>query len=144
MFLTPAAQIGAAIMTLICLFAGLAGGRSQKFIALTGFAGWILSAAIQDRSYKNPQYATFVLDGVLMLVWIWAAVKWRQGWLAWVAALQVLTTATHIAMIIDDRIWPKASITAYMIWSYLTLIAIVWGGVEGLLERRRARAANGR
>lgn len=141
MFFTPSAQIGAIIMTLICLFAGLAGGRPQKFVALTAFAAWILSAAIQDRSYHNPQYATFVLDLVLMAVWIWAAVKWRQGWLSWVAAFQVLTTATHIAMIIDDRIWPRASITAYMIWSYLSLAAIVWGGVEGLLERRRARRA---
>lgn len=145
MFLTPAAQIGAVVMTLICLFMSLAGGRPQRFIALTGFAAWILSAALQDRSYKHPQYATFVLDGVLMLVWIWAAVKWKQGWLTWVAVFQVLTTATHMAMILDDRIWPKASITAYMIWSYLTLVAFAWGGVQGLLDRRRAaKAISGR
>jgi hypothetical protein len=39
---------------------------------------------------------------------------------------------------LDKRIWPIASITAYMIWSYLTLAALAWGGVQGLIERRRA------
>jgi len=142
MFLTPAAQIGAAIMTLICLFAAWAGGRPQKVIALTAFVAWMLSAAIQDRSFQNPQYVTLVLDLVLMVVWVWLALVWKRGWLYGVAAFQCLTMATHIAGIIDPRIWPLASITAYMIWSYMTLAAIAWGGVEGLIERRRAISAS--
>jgi len=137
MFLTPAAQIGAVIMTLVCLFVGWTGARPQREIAIIAFVAWVASAAIQDRSFQNPQYATLVLDAVLLAVFLWFALRWRRGWLNWVAALQSLTMATHIAAMLDQRIWPIASITAYMIWSYLTLVAIAWGGVEAWLTRRR-------
>jgi len=139
MFLTPASQIGAIVMALVCLFAGWAGGRPQRVVAAITFAAWVLSAAIQDRSYRHPQYATFVFDAALLVVFVWLALLWKRGWLNWVAAFQSLTMATHIAAMLDRRIWPIASITAYMIWSYLTLAAVGWGGVQGLLERRRAR-----
>lgn len=140
MFLTPAAQIGAVIMALTCLLAAW-GGRQQGFVAATAFAGWVISAAIQDRSFQHPQYATFVLDAVLMIVWVVLAVRWRRGWLTWMAAFQCLTMATHIAAMVDDRIWARASITAYMVWSYLSLAALAWGGIEGLIAKRRAARA---
>jgi hypothetical protein len=141
MFQSTASQIGAVIMTLVCLFTGWTGARPQRDIAIIAFVAWIASAAIQDRSFRNPQYATFVLDAVLLAIFLGYALRWRRGWLNWVAALQSLTMATHIAAMMDRRIWPMASITAYMVWSYLTLAVIAWGGVEALLARRRARAA---
>ncbi len=138
MFLTPAAQIGALIMTAVCLFAAWAGGRPQRLTAGVVFVAWILSAAIQDRSYQNPQYVTLVLDAFLTVVFVTMALKWRETWQIWVAAFQTLTTATHVAAILDPRIWAKASITAYTVWSYLLLAALLWGGVASLLARRRA------
>ncbi|MBI5939554.1 MAG: hypothetical protein HY859_03920 [Caulobacterales bacterium] len=138
MFLTPASQIGAVIMTLISVFAAWAGGRAQKVIALICFVAWIGSAAIQDRSYKHPQYATLVLDAVLMIVFVALALRWRQKWLTGVATFQVLTMTSHFAMIMDPRIWPKASITAYLVWSYMVLACLLWGGVAGLMDRRHA------
>lgn len=141
MFQTPAAQIGAVIMTLVCVFAWWSGGRPQRLIAGVAFVAWVASAAIQDRSFRNPQYATFVLDLVLLGIFIAFAMHWRRPWLNWVAAFQSLTMATHIAAMMDRRIWPLASITAYMVWSYLTLAAIAWGGVEAMLERRAARGS---
>lgn len=138
MFLTPASQIGAVIMTLICIFAASAGGRSQKTLAAIVFVAWVTSAAIQDRSYKLPQYWTLVLDVGLMIVFIALALRWRQKWLTGVATFQTLTMASHFAMIMDPRIWPKASITAYLVWSYMVLVCLLWGGVAGLMDRRRA------
>lgn len=138
MFLTPASQIGAVIMTLISAFAAWAGGRAQKVVALICFVAWIGSAAIQDRSYKHPQYATLVLDIALMIVFIILALRWRRPWLTGVAIFQTLTMASHFSMILDPRIWPKASITAYLVWSYMVLVCLLWGGVEGLIDRRRA------
>jgi hypothetical protein len=138
MFLTPASQIGAVIMTLISAFAAWAGGRAQKVIALICFLAWIGSAAIQDRSYKHPQYVTLALDFALMIVFVALALRWRQKWLTGVATFQTLTMTSHFAMILDPRIWPKASITAYLVWSYMVLVCLLWGGVEGLMDRRRA------
>lgn len=138
MFLTLAAQIGAVVMTLICVFAAWTGGRSQKTVAAIVFVAWILSAAIQDRSYKMPQYWTLVLDVGLMMAFVALALRWRQKWLTGLATFQVLTMTSHFAMILDPRIWPRASITAYMVWSYMVLACLLWGGVAGLMDRRAA------
>lgn len=143
MFLTPASQIGALIMTLICAFTAWAGGRSQKVVALIVFVAWIASAAVQDRSFKNPDYAQLVFDTGLMIAFVIMAIRGRQPWLGGVAAFQTLTMASHFAMILDHRIWPRAAITAYLIWSYMVLACVLWGGVAGLIERRRNRPASG-
>ena len=138
MFQTPASQIGLVIMAAVCLFVGWAGRRPQKVAAAVVFVGWIASAAAEDRTFRHPQFLTMALDVVLTVVFVSLALRWRPLWLTALAAFQVLTMATHFAMILDPRIWPRASITAYMIWSYLVLASLGWGGIVGLLERRRA------
>lgn len=139
MFHTLSSQIGLAIVTVVCLFSAWAGGRAQKIVAAICFAAWIASAAMQDLTFPHhPDYDTLVLDVGLMIVFVLMALKTRRAWLTGLAAFQTLTMASHFAMILDARIWPKAAITAYLIWSYLVLACLVWGGVTGLLDRRRA------
>jgi hypothetical protein len=138
MFQTPASQIGLVIMAAVCLFVGRAGRRPQKVAAAVVFVGWIASAAAEDRTFRHPQFLTMALDVILTVVFVSLALRWRPLWLTALAAFQVLTMATHFAMILDPRIWPRASITAYMIWSYLVLASLGWGGIVGLLERRQS------
>jgi len=138
MFLTPASQIGLAITTIVCLFAAWTGLRPQKVVAAIIIVGWILSAAVEDRSFLHPQFFTMAVDVGLTIIFIYLALAWRPLWLTALAAFQVLTMATHFAMILDPRIFPRASITAYLIWSYMVVACLAWGGVAGLLERRRA------
>jgi hypothetical protein len=137
MFQTLASQIGLALVSATCLFAAWAGGRPQKIVAAICFTAWIASAAMQDLSFTGPDYDTLVLDIVLMVVFVAMAIKSRRAWITGLAAFQTLTMASHFAMILDHRIWPKAAITAYLIWSYLVLACLFWGGVTGLLDRRR-------
>ncbi|MDO9223641.1 MAG: hypothetical protein Q7U20_08025 [Caulobacter sp.] len=141
MFLTPASQIGLALTAIICLFAAWAGQRPQKVVAAIIFAGWIVSAAGEDRSFLRPQFFTMGVDIVLTIVFVSLAVIWRSLWLSVLAAFQTLTMATHFAMILDPRIWPRASITAYLVWSYMVVASLAWGGVSGLLDRRRTAGA---
>lgn len=137
MFLTPASQIGALVMTVVCLFTALGGGRTQRIAAGVLFLAWIASAALENREHSGPQYATFALDGLVLVIFCGLAALSRRHWMIWVAAFQLLTTATHLAPLLDPRIYSLAYATAYMIWSYLLLAALAWGGVEGWLERRR-------
>jgi hypothetical protein len=137
MFLTPESQIGAAIMVAVCLFVAWTGGRPQRVTAALVAFAWIASAGLQDRRYINPQYGWFVIDLAAMVAFAGLALRWRQTWQIWVAAFQTLTMGTHVAVLIDLRIWPLAYITAYLVWSYALLAALAWGGVEGLRERGR-------
>lgn len=138
MFQTTDSQIGLVLTALICIFSAWAGGRSQKIVAAICFVAWIASAAMQDLTFKHPDYDTLVLDIGLMIVFVAMALKERRAWLSGIAAFQTLTMASGFAMILDPRIWPKAAITAYLIWSYLVLACLLWGGVTGLIDRRRA------
>ena len=70
MFSTPASQIGALVMAVICLFSAWAGGKPQKVVAAIVFVAWIGSAAVEDRSYLHPQYGTLIIDIVLMVVFV--------------------------------------------------------------------------
>ena len=136
MFLTWESQLGALIMAAVCGFATWAGGRPQRVTAAVIAAAWIGSAALEDRRYIHPQYAIFALDVITALVFSGLALRWRRGWLMAIAAFQLLTMATHIASILDTRIWPLAYMTAYLVWSYLLLAAMAWGGMTGLRDRR--------
>ena len=136
MFLTWESQLGALIMAVICGFAAWTGGRPQRVTAAVIAAAWIGSAALEDRRYIHPQYAIFVLDVVAAVVFSGLALIWRRSWLMAIAAFQLLTMATHIASMLDTRIWPLAYMTAYLVWSYLLLAAMAWGGVTGYRERQ--------
>jgi hypothetical protein len=95
------------------------------------------SAAGQNRvDFVDPQYAVFAIDLVAALVISGLALAYKRGWLMWVAAFQLLTTTTHIAVMVDLRINVWAYFTAYLVWSYLLLLALVFGGLEGWRARR--------
>jgi len=137
LFLTLSAKIGALLMAAACLYAAWPGARPQRWAALVVFIAWIGSAALQDRDDRiNPQYAIFVLDLLAAGIFTAMALRWKRTWLMAIAALQMLTTTTHIAVMIDLRIWDYAYLTAYLAWSYLLLAALVWGGVEAWRERK--------
>lgn len=141
MFVTLSAQIGAALMAAVCLFTAWPGARPQRWAAAAVFVGWIGSAALQDREdLINPQYAVFVLDVAAAAIFSTMALVWRRGWLMAIAAFQLLTAATHVAVMIDLRIWVYAYITAYMVWSYALLAALAFGGVQAWRERAAARS----
>lgn len=140
MFSTLLAQVSLAITLAICLFTFAAGGAAQRVTALVTLAGWIGSSALQDRQdLVDPQYATFALDLLLLVVFGWIALRWRQDWSMAVVSFQLLTMLTHIAIMIDLRIAARAYVTAYLAWSYLLLLAVAWGGWAGWRDRRRGR-----
>lgn len=140
MFITLPAKIGALLMAAACLYAAWPGARPQRWAALVVFVAWIGSAALQNRDdIIHPQYAIFALDLVAAGIFTAMALAWRRTWLMAVAGFQLLTTATHIAVMIDLRIWAYAYFTAYLIWSYALLAALVWGGAEAWRERAVAR-----
>lgn len=137
MFVTLSAKIGALLMAAICLYAAWPGAKPQRWAALVVFVAWIGSAALQDRENRiDPQYAIFALDLLVAVIFLWMALAWRRTWLMAIAAFQMLTTATHIAVMIDLRIWDYAYLTAYLAWSYLLLAALAWGGAEAWREKR--------
>ena len=141
MFVTTPAQIGAALMVAVCLLAAWPGPRPQRWAAAGVFVAWMGSAALQNRDdLINPQSAIFALDVVAAALFVGMALVWRRTWLMAMAAFQLLTTATHVAVMIDLRIWVYAYLSAYLVWSYALLAALAWGGVLAWRERGEPRS----
>lgn len=137
MFTTLPAQIGAVLMAGICIFAAASRGRPQVLTAIVVAIAWVGSAALQNRqNLIDPQYAIFGLDLVAAGLFIWLALRYRQGWQMAIAAFQLLTMTTHVAVMIDLRINAWAYLTAYLVWSYLLLVSLLWGGAQGFRARR--------
>jgi hypothetical protein len=138
LFVSLPAQIGALLMASVCLFAAWPGARPQRWAAIAVAVAWVGSSALQDRADTiDPQYAIFMLDLAAAVFFTALALKFRRGWLMAMAAFQLLTTATHIAVMIDTRIWVRAYLTAYLVWSYALLLALLWGGVLAWRERAK-------
>lgn len=125
-------------MAVVCLFALASRGRAQTVTAVTVAIAWVGSAALQNRQNRlDPEYAIFMLDVGALVVFTVLALRYRQGWQIGVTSFQLLTMATHIAVMIDLRISVLAYLTAYLVWSYLLLAALAWGGVVGFRQRPR-------
>ncbi len=137
MFSTLSAQIGAVLTLGVCLFTVLSRRPPQVLAATLVAAAWIASAALQNRLSGDAQYAIFALDVGAAFAFIALALRYRAAWLILVAAFQLLTAATHVGMIVDTRIFVRAYLTAYLVWSYLLVLALAWGGREGWRQRRR-------
>ncbi|RYF92288.1 MAG: hypothetical protein EON95_12920 [Caulobacteraceae bacterium] len=128
MWPTTLALLGMAIMAAVCLFALIKGDRPARIAGGVIALAWIGSWLLQDRVHiLNTQWAVAWLDVVLLLVFFGMALRWRRGWLIIACATQLLTAATHFTALLDPRLFAMAVITAYYVWSYATLGALVWG-----------------
>lgn len=130
------ALAGAFAMVLACGYAILRGDRPERWCGLLIAAAWAGSFLLQDRAHNlAPQYAVAGLDVLLSLALLAMTLRFRRVWLIVASASQLLTAATHVAFVIDPRIAALGFMTAYYIWSYVTLIALVWGTRRAALAR---------
>jgi hypothetical protein len=119
---------GIAAMLAACGYALLRGDRPARICAILIALAWMGSYLLQDRANNlAPQYAVAGLDIVLFLVFAALAFRYRRLWLIVACASQLLTAATHVAFVIDPRIAALGFMTAYYVWSYVTLMALAVG-----------------
>jgi hypothetical protein len=119
---------GAVIMLAACGYALLKGDRPARLCGIVIAVGWAGSFLLQDRqNILAPQYLVAALDGVLCLVFFALTLTFRRIWLMVATASQLLTAFTHVAFFFDSRIVALGFMTAYYVWSYVTLGALVWG-----------------
>jgi len=132
---------GALIMLAVCGYAVLKGDRPARLSGLVIALAWAASFLLQDRqNILAPQYLVAALDGVLCLVFFGLTLVFRRTWLMVATASQLLTAFTHVAFFFDSRIVALGFMTAYYVWSYVTLGALVWGTRQA--KKRRAHPSS--
>ncbi|MBI1406442.1 MAG: hypothetical protein GC145_09985 [Caulobacter sp.] len=131
------ALAGALAMVLACGYAMVKGDRPARWCGMLIALAWVGSFLLQDRQHNQaPQYAVAGLDVLLSLVFLGLTLRFRRLWLVIASASQLLTAATHVAFVLDPRILALGFMTAYYVWSYVTLLALAWGTWQAARARR--------
>lgn len=122
-----------------CGVAAWRGGWPERWAAAAMAAAWLASAFAQ-RSLQlwGPQTEIMIIDGLLLAVLLVIAFRSDRWWPMWASGFHGLGAVLHLAVMIDADIWGRAYYVASAIFSYLTLAALLVGGLS---RPGRARAA---
>lgn len=139
MFDTLSAQIGAALVVLVCGFAFLKGDEPERIWAGAYILGWFASLLAQDNvgeyTFKMRMLA---IDFTMLLVLIGLVWKARRAWPTWAAACQLLVVTSHIVAMTDLRSPASSVITVINLAGYGVLVALAVGTFWAWQERRAA------
>jgi len=139
MIITRVEWIGAGLMGLVCLAALLRGGPLERRTALVVAAAWILSMLVDEDGNRGVHWRIFAID-LLLMGWLMVeAVVARRIWIMFAAAAQLFIVLTHVAFLMDPSLMQEGFFSAYYVWSYVVLGALL----AGALTARRAGRGDG-
>ena len=142
-FDTPRQWFALAFALVACGYAIWKGGRPEKIGGVAMLLAWIIQPfAVDTKAWLNPQYAAFATDVPLLAVLVWLALRGDRWWPMWASVFQFLGMLMAVIIVADPRVRPVAYAAAMVMWSYLTVIALVVGTWREA-GKARARAAAG-
>jgi len=143
-FDTLYSQIGSAIAVAVVAFAFLRGDEPERVGAGAFALGLLASLLVQDDSQLyGPQWGLFVIDVILLTVYIALAWKSRRSWPVWASGLQALSVMTHVLTIVDPRPPGAAFYAVVNLASYGILLALALGVHRAWPDARAAALEDG-
>ncbi len=137
------------LLTAVSLLAWRRGRQDERLAAATCVAGTLLTVAVSEevaRRFGSFNIAAFVIDLVILLVFLGIALRSTRFWPMWVAGLQLVTTSVHLIRLLNDGLMSFVFGTALAMWSYPILLLIGIGAWRTtMIDRwRAARLQEGR
>lgn len=118
---------GLAVLLLVCALATWRGGMTERRITAVIAVAWVASLVLDDDASRQVQWTLFGID-VVLAVWLVAeAIFGRRLWIAIAAGAQLMIVLTHVAFAANRHIVQEAFFSAYYVWSYVVLLAVVLG-----------------
>ena len=143
MYETLAALIAAVIAIIVCVFAIIKGGTAERWSGFVVIAAWLASPWVQVADVHNPEWFILIIDAVVAIVFVLLLWRTKKLWLVVAAAFQLLTVASHTAMLIDLRITMNTYLMALGIWGVGVLGALLTGTMLHLRSKRSRNDADG-
>jgi len=122
----------------VCAIAVWRGHDDERLAAAGILADWALSLFLFKPNSEGTQWGVFSVDAALLGLYLWLALRSRRHWPLFAAGFQVLMVATHLGRAVDAAVSGWAYITAGLVWAYLVLLAIGYGGWTAPRYRKRA------
>lgn len=136
MYETLAALIAAAVAIIVCLFAIIRGGTAERWSGFVVITAWLASPLVQVADVHNPEWLVLVIDAVVATAFVLLLWRTKKLWLVVAAAFQLLTVASHTAMLIDLRITMNTYLMALGIWGVGVVGALLIGTILHLRAKR--------
>ncbi|MEO7814318.1 MAG: hypothetical protein ABIR87_02620 [Sphingomicrobium sp.] len=118
------------ILLLACGYAMWGGRSDERVVAgaclLASLATKFAVSPIQVR-YASLETGLLVIDLLLLLVFIWIALRSERFWPLWIAGLQLTNSISHVMKLVDIDLIPKAYGAAAAMWSYPILLILAVG-----------------
>lgn len=129
--------VGISIMLLAGLFALTKGGRPERIGAGTMLVAWFLSILAQMMvGYEAMQWPVFIIDIIVLGVFVALVWKSPRSWPVWASALQLLAVASHVMVFLKMQPTISAFYTVVNMTGYGIMLASTIGAVLAWQERR--------
>ena len=121
------------------LYAALRGAAPERVGALIIAVGSVASILVPKTHhglFAGVEPGLFAVDAAMALAFTVLALKAQRYWPMWMAAMQVDTVVTHLAMLFAPRVMPWAYAVMEIAWSYPIVILLAVGTAR---HRQRVR-----
>lgn len=142
MIITWIEIFGLGLMALVTSLAIWLGGPVERRVAAVLAGAWLLSMLVDRDGHAGVQWGIFAIDALFFIYLLAETVSSRRLWPAAASGFQMFVVMTHVAFIMDFRIEHWGFFSAYYVWSYATVAAVLFGTLtapEGRLRRRRRK-----
>ena len=137
-FLAPRVLIEDLVYYSAGAFALWKGGRPERLVAGVLLIENTLSLFVQDMQHlETPRYASLAMDFTVLLAILFVAFTTDLRWTILASSLQILSTLTFVARIIDPSIHSFAYVTVDIAISFALMGTAVYGAVQRMRGRSR-------
>lgn len=121
------------------LYAAFRGGAPERLSALIIVAATVATVLVPKVgkvAFASLEPGVFIVDSLTGVAFILVALRAQRYWPMWMAALQIDTVLTHVAMLTAPRVMPWAYAVMEIAWSYPMVILLAVGTAR---HQRRLR-----
>lgn len=119
------------VSTLVIFAIGwLKGGHVERQGVLVLLLAYLAALFVQDLDLAAHQIAVAVVDGILLLVLIWMALRHHRWWLLIAVACQILAMIAHGALWLEPDIGLRSNVVTRWLFGLIQLYALAGGVVE--------------
>jgi hypothetical protein len=119
-----------ALMSSACGYALFKGRTDARIVGAVFLVGTFATIALRSSpagGYSSVEFGIFVVDGICLAAFTYAALISDRFWPLWVSGLQLTTILGHIFRAIDSQLLPLAYAAALRFWGYPILIILAVG-----------------
>lgn len=131
-------------LPLVCAFALICGGRTERRFAIAVIAAMVLSqlgALVLNRHWQSPEIGVAIVDGLLFAIFLVLARHSERFWPIWATAAQLIAFLSHIPPMMISDMPEELYVGTQAVWAFPVFAAMAIGTL-GEVRLRRFRSTS--